>query len=95
MVEMLAALSWFELTAAGLTILGIIGGVMKRAFLTPIQEDLEDVKKDLYAQDQRLRNVEHVQAEHGVEISTVKDVTMKLVDRMDKLLGYLGSKDKD
>lgn len=95
MVEMLAALSWLELGVAGLTILGIIGGVMKRAFLTPIQADLEDVKKDLYAQDQRLRVVEHTQAEHGVEISTVKDVTMKLVDRMDRLLGYLSSKDKE
>ncbi len=92
MIEVIAALSWFELTAAGLSILVVIGGVMKRAFLTPVQDDVDELRDELDKQSQRLRTVENTQAKHGVEISTVKDVALKLVDRMDKLLEALSHK---
>ena len=93
MVEVLAALSWFELAAAGLSILAVIGGLMNRAFLKPLKEEIDDIKDTLDEKETRLRSVEKTQAEHGVEINTVKEVAMKLVDRMDKILDRFTDKD--
>jgi len=89
----LGTLGWFELTAAGLSILAVVGGLMNRAFLKPLKEEIDDLKGTQDEHDTRLRQVEKTQAEHGVEISTVKEVAMKLVDRMDKILDRFTSKD--
>lgn len=93
MFEMIAALSWFELTAASLSILAVVGGLMNRAFLKPLKEEIDNLSEQQESTETRLRVVEKTQAEHGVEISTVKEVAMKLVDRMDKILTHFTSKD--
>jgi len=94
MFEVVAALSWLELTVAGLSVLAVIGGLMNRAFIKPLKEEIDDLKVNHDDQEVRLRVVEKTQAEHGVEISTVKDLTMKLVDRMDKLIAHFTRNDK-
>lgn len=95
MFEVVAALSWLELTVAGLSILAVIGGLMNRAFIKPLKAEIDDLKVNHDDQEVRLRVVEKTQAEHGVEISTVKDLTMKLVDRMDKLISHFTRNDKE
>lgn len=94
MLELVAALSWLELIVAGLSILAVVGGLMNRAFIKPLKEDIDSLKDDHKDQEIRLRVVEKIQVEHGVEISTVKDLTMKLVDRMDKLIAHFAKSDK-
>jgi hypothetical protein len=93
MLEVVAALSWLEIAVAVISILAAIGGLMNRAFIKPLKEDIEDLKENHEDQETRLRTVEYTQAAHGIEITTVKEVAMKLVDRMDKILDRFTSKD--
>lgn len=86
MLEILAGLGWVEIVAAGISILTAIGVIMNRAFIKPLKDDIDDIKQTTENHEGRLRAVEQTQAEHGVEISTVKEVAMKLVERMDRIL---------
>lgn len=92
MIEALAALPWLDMIVPGLTILSVIGGILVKAYISPLKADIQQLQEDHDDQEVRLRVVEKTQAEHGVEISTVKEVTMKLVDRVDALITVLSDK---
>lgn len=89
MIEFLATLGWLEYLGAGVSILTVIGAIMYKAYLKPMESRIDDLEKDHEDQEGRIRELEKTQAEHGVELSTVKEVAMKLCDRMDKMLEAL------
>lgn len=95
MPELLATLGWFELGAAIATIITLIGAIVHRAYFKPLRDDIDELKEDGEVKEGRIRDLEKTQAEHGVEITTVKEATMKLVDRMDKLLDHIFKSNKE
>lgn len=84
-------LTLIEIVVGALSIAGIVGGILMKAFVTPIRDEVNDLKEADQDKETRLRIVETKTVEHDVHISTLVSTSERLLVKMDELMGKLGT----
>lgn len=84
-------LTIIEIVVGALSIAGIVGGILMKAFVSPIQEEVNDLKEADTDKETRLRIVETKTTEHEIHISTLVSTSERLLVKMDELMGKLTS----
>lgn len=84
-------LTLVEIGLGALSIAGIVGGILMKAFVSPIQDEVNDLKEADQDKEHRLRIVETKTIEHDVHIGTLISTSERLLVKMDELMNRLGS----
>lgn len=84
-------LTIIEIVVGALSIAGIVGGILMKAFVSPIQDEVNDLKEADQDKETRLRIVETKTVEHDVHIGTLVSTSERLLVKMDELMSKLGS----
>lgn len=84
-------LTLIEIVVGALSIAGIVGGILMKAFVGPIEDRVNDLEEADTDKETRLRIVETKTIEHDVHISTLVATSERLLVKMDELLGKIGS----
>ncbi|AHK11878.1 hypothetical protein CHOED_018 [Vibrio phage CHOED] len=82
-------LTIIEIIVGALSIAGIVGGILMKAFVSPIREEVNDLKDADQDKETRLRIVETKTTEHDIHISTLVATSERLLVKMDELMGRL------
>lgn len=80
-----------EIIVGALSIAAIVGGVLMKAFVNPIKDEVNDLKEADADKETRLRIVETKTTEHDIHIGTLITTSERLLVKMDELMGKLGS----
>lgn len=78
-----------ELVVGALSIAGIVGGILMKAFVSPIQDEVNDLKDADQDKETRLRIVETKTTEHDVHITTLISTSERVIVKMDELMSRL------
>lgn len=79
-----------ELLVGALSIATIVGGILMRAFVNPIKDEVNDLKEADTDKEKRLRKVETQTTVHAVHISTLVSTSERLLNKMDELVSAIG-----
>lgn len=88
-------LTIIEIIVGALSIATIVGGVLMRAFVKPIRDEVDDLKEADADKETRLRIVETKTTEHEVHIGTLISTSERLLVKMDELMSTIGSVFRD
>lgn len=88
-------LTVIELIVGALSIATVVGGILMKAFVNPIKEEVNDLREADADKETRLRKVEIQTTEHAVHISTLVTTSERLLSKMDELLSTIGSAFRD
>lgn len=80
-----------EIIVGALSIAATVGGILMKAFVSPLRDDVDDLKEADQDKETRLRVVETKTTEHDVHIGTLISTSERLLVKMDELMGKLGS----
>lgn len=80
-----------EIIVGALSIAGIVGGILMKAFVNPIQDEVNDLKEADQDKETRLRIVETKTTEHDVHITTLISTSERVIVKMDELMNRLAS----
>lgn len=80
-----------EIIVGALSIAGIVGGILMKAFVSPIQDEVNDLKEADSDKETRLRIVETKTTEHDVHISTLISTSERVIVKMDELMNRLAN----
>ena len=88
-------LTVIELIVGALSIATVVGGILMKAFVVPIKEEVNDLREADADKETRLRKVEMQTTEHAVHINTLVTTSERLLSKMDELLSTIGSAFRD
>lgn len=89
MEPLTTTLTLVEIISGALGVAAIIGGVLMRAYVKPIQDEVEDLKVSDLDKETRLRVVEIKTTEHDIHIGQLITTSERLLGKMDELLASL------
>lgn len=89
MEPLTTTLTLVEIISGALGVAAIIGGVLMRAYVKPIQDEVEDLKISDLDKETRLRVVEIKTTEHDIHIGQLITTSERLLGKMDELLASL------
>lgn len=103
MEPLTTSLTVVELVSGALGVAAIIGGIIMKAFVNPIKDDvaglkgtikgeLEELKESDLDKETRLRVVENKTTEHDVHIGQLITTSERLLTKMDELISSVLSK---
>lgn len=82
-------LTLIEIVVGALSIAGIVGGILMKAFVGPIEDRVNDLEEAETDKETRLRIVETKTTEHEVHIGALITTSERLLTKMDELMGKL------
>ncbi len=82
-------LTLIEIVVGALSIAGIVGGILMKAFVGPIEDRVNDLEEAETDKETRLRIVETKTTEHEVHIGALITTSEQLLTKMDELMGKL------
>lgn len=92
MEPLTTSLTVIELVSGALGVAAIVGGILMKAYLGPIQEDVDDLKASDTDKESRLRIVESKTTEHDIHIGQLITTSERLLTKMDELLDRIVTK---
>jgi hypothetical protein len=82
-------LTIIEIIVGALSIAGIVGGILMKAFVSPIGDRVAELEEADQDKETRLRIVETKTTEHDVHIGTLISTSERLLVKMDELMSRL------
>lgn len=77
-----------------LSVVGAVGGLLIKAFISPVENQTMNNKDHLAEIDGRIRQLEHQSTEHSAQLDTVIKSVDRLVGKMDSLMTLMYQHEK-
>lgn len=84
-------LTIIEIVVGALSIAAIVGGILMKAFVNPIQDEVNDLKEADADKETRLRVVETKTTEHDIHIGQLIQTSERLLVKMDEVINGFAS----
>jgi hypothetical protein len=94
MEPLTTSLTLIEIVGGALSIAAVVGGILMKAFIKPLQDELIALQDDTTDHEGRLRYVENKTTEHDVHISQLISTSERLLTKMDQYMTVLMSRDQ-
>lgn len=80
------SLTLIELIGGALSIAAVVGGILMKAFVNPVKDDVNALQANTIDQESRLRVVEYKTTEHDIHISQLISTSERLLNKMDEVM---------
>lgn len=93
MEPLTTSLTLIEIIGGALSIAAVVGGILMKAFVKPIQDDVLALQESSLDKETRLRIVENKTTEHDIHISQLILTSERLLNKMDEFMSMMISRD--
>lgn len=93
MEPLTTSLTLIEIVGGALSIAAVVGGILMKAFVDPLKDDVTSLQESTQDQETRLRIVENKTTEHDIHISQLISTSERLLHKMDEFMTVLISRD--
>lgn len=77
-----------------LSVVGAVGGLLIKAFISPVETQAMNNKDHLQDLDTRVRHLENQTSEHSIQLETVVKSVDRLIGKMDSLVTLIVEREK-